>query len=230
MPFARVGGEQLYDFQRTEIESYLGARAINSYGCTETGALAGECPAGSLHVYADHVHVEIFNGDSPAGIGELGDLVVTSLRNTAMPLVRYRVGDRGRLSPERCRCGLPQPVVADLQARLEDRHTAADGRSHHGSVLVERLASFFAEPGFDFVRQVQFGQIDPRNWEVWVDVSGKLRAAENEEHTRKIVEDRLADIVCQIFGSDCQVKTHIVDAIPRKRGKFRYYRAVDQSG
>ena len=74
---------------------------FESYGSTEMGPIAHECPHGSRHIMADHVRLEIFNGDSPAAPGEFGDIVVTSLFNRAMPLVRCRIGDRRRILPIR---------------------------------------------------------------------------------------------------------------------------------
>jgi phenylacetate-CoA ligase len=228
--FARVGGEQLFQFQRNEIESFLCTRVINSYGSTETGALAGECPAGSLHVYADHIHLEIFDGDSPAAPGEIGEIVVTSLRNTAMPLVRYPVGDRGRLSPEPCRCGLPHPVLANLQARSEDMVCAADGRPRHASELAERLDVFFADPVADGVRQVRFHQQDTLTWEVWMDVADGFLSAKSGQCRRQAVEDRLAGLVREILGAGCDVKVHIADEMPRGQGKFQYVRLAKEAG
>ena len=219
--FARVGGEQLFRFQRNEIESFLCGRVINSYGSTETGALAGECPAGSLHVYADHVHLEIFDGDSPAAHGEIGEIVVTSLRNTAMPLVRYPVGDRGRLSRDACPCGLPHPVLENLQARSGDMVCAADGSAHHASELAERLDVFFADPVADGVRQVRFRQQDTLTWEVWMDVADGFLAAKS--CARQAVERRLAGLVRETLGAACDVTVHIADEMPRGQGKFRYF-------
>lgn len=228
-PFARVGGEQLFQFQRQQIESTLCSRAINSYGTTESGAVAGECTAGSLHIYADHVHIEILNGHTPARPGEFGDVVVTSLRNTAMPLVRYRVGDRARLLQERCDCGLPHPVIADLQARTEDIFCGADGHPHHVSEMAEGLGRFFADPASDGVRQIQFGQHDSINWDAQVDACETLRIAIDGEQARKTIEDRLVAVVRKTFGPDCFLKARFVAAIPRKQGKFRYCRATDHS-
>lgn len=229
-PFARVGGEQLFTFQRTEIESFLGARAINSFGCTETGALAGECRAGSLHVHAAHIHLEIFQGDSPAKIGDFGDIVVTSLLNTAMPLVRYRVGDRGRLSTERCECGLPTPVLTELQARNGDEIQAADGSWHHGARLVEGLDTFFGDSVSNDVRQINFAQIDSRTWEIWVDSAESLRTSKEDDPRRTAVEGHLARIVRQIYGTDCKASFRFVSELPRESGKYRYYRRIDRTG
>lgn len=100
-------GELIHDFQRHEIEQGLGARVIETYGCSETGTVGYECPAGSVHIFAEHVEVEILRNGKPARPGEAGDIVLTCTTNRVMPLIRYRVGDRGRLSPDPCRCGRP---------------------------------------------------------------------------------------------------------------------------
>ena len=216
-PYARVGGEQLFGFQRSAIERHLCARVLNSYGCTEIGAVAGECEAGSLHIYADHVHVETFDGSSPASPGEIGDIVLTSLRNPAMPLVRYRVGDRGRLALEPCRCGLPLPVLTDLQARGADTFLSADGRRRHGSELVSQLDAFFADPVSTGVRQAQFEQIGALAWRVWVEVH-------DDRVMGGALDARMAGLVREIAGEDCSVEVHAARTLPRVRGKFYYYR------
>jgi phenylacetate-CoA ligase len=224
--FARVGGEQLFPFQRREIETYLAGRAIDSYGATETGALAGECPAGAMHVYADHVHLEIFRGDTPAPVGAFGDIVVTVLNNPAMPLVRYRVGDMGRLSATRCPCGLPQPVLLDLQARSGDILTGPDGSLHHAAELVHRFETLFEEPLAEPVRQVRFVQDDSGRWQALVDAPQLVTVDECFDPARRLIEDRLATIVRQEFGPSVGVDTRYVASLPRESGKFRYYRAA----
>jgi len=223
-PFARVGGEQLFPFQRVEIEQFLAARAVDSYGCTEIGALAGECPAGSMHIYADHVHIEIFAGDAPVPPGEFGDVVLTAMANPAMPLVRYRVGDQARLSPDRCSCGLPHPVLLDLRPRSDDRFAAIDGRLRHGAELVEKLDGFFADAISTGVRQVQFEQEGPRSWRVAVALAEQAHATANSNETRPEMEQFFTRLVREKFGADCDVGLQIVTSIPTERGKFRYYR------
>ena len=225
-PFARVGGEQLYSFQREHIESYLCSRAIDSYGTTETGAVAGECPVGSMHVYSDHVHLEIFRDDAPAHPGEFGDIVVTSLYNLAMPLIRYRVGDRGRLSPEGCACGLPYPVLTDLQARSKDCFVLANGSVQHSSALIEQLRELFKQRCGDNVRQLQLRQNDSFTWEAWVE--GSDLAVTNSSNNANCAEIQtvVTNIIQHAAGSECEVIIHFVNELPREHGKFRYFRAA----
>jgi len=225
-PFARVGGEQLYSFQRDQIESCLCARAINSYGTTETGALAGECPAGSMHVYAEHIHMEIFRGDAPALPGEFGDVVVTSLYNLAMPLIRYRVGDKGRLSRDPCTCGLPYPVLTDLQARADDIFVMSDGSREHSSVLVERLGKIFESEHGDLVRQFQLQQKNGIDWEALVQVPESVVDQPHYGPGRAAIQDVVTRIIRQAAGPECDVAVGFVAQLPRKDGKFRYYRTA----
>jgi len=220
-PFVKLGGEQVYPFQRDEIAQHLGARVFESYGSTEMGPIAHECPAGSRHIMADHVYLEIFNGDQPAQPGEFGDLVLTSLFNRAMPLVRCRIGDRGRISPEPCPCGLPHPVLSELVGRAADMFVTADGKLVHGSELGRRLQLFLSKAPLGSVAQVLFQQKDAAHWNVLVESA----AGFNDE-----LAAQLRHIVHSTFGDNCRVDIERVALVPReKSGKYRYYRRAPQS-
>lgn len=218
VPFVKLGGEQVYPFQREEIAARLGATVIESYGCTEVGAIATECPAGSLHVFAEHVHIEILRDGVPVPAGEFGDIVATSLVNRAMPLVRCRIGDRGRLSAEPCGCGLPHPVLKDLVGRAADVFMAANGSTVHGSALGNGLRSFLSRAPLGAVGQVLFHQIDRSHWKVFVETGARFDEA---------VAAALRDVVRTTFGAECRVEIEPVTTVPREpSGKFRYYRPM----
>lgn len=220
VPFVKVGGEQLYPFQREEIQRHLGARVVQFYGCTEMGSIAAECPHGSLHIFSENVHVEVFHGNEPAPPGEVGDLVLTSLTNRAMPLVRYRVGDRGRIAPEPCPCGLPHPVLTDLTGRTVDVYATADGRQIHASAVGEGIGRVMASfPPGEF-RNLVLEQVRPDWWRVLVERDQEIGAA---------LSSALADAVRAPFGAQCRVDVERVPFISRERsGKFRYYRREHQ--
>lgn len=215
--FARVGGEQLFSFQRAAIERYLGARVIDSYGFTEVGAIAGECPAGSMHIYADQLRLEVLDRDRAVAPGDFGDIVLTGLRNTAMPLVRYRVGDRGRVLPNPCVCGLPHPVLADLQARASDQFETADGSKHHAESLLRSLLSLFESSTGDAVRELQFCELGRGTWRVSLELAPKV------DRVPDGVREQIERIVQDAYGGECSVSMQVVDRIPRQGGKFRYF-------
>jgi phenylacetate-CoA ligase len=82
---------------RRRIEERFGARCVDLYARTELGAVGFDCRAQdeSLHLNEDAFIVEVDDGE----------LVVTSLGQRGMPLVRYRTGDLVRLLDEPCGCG-----------------------------------------------------------------------------------------------------------------------------
>lgn len=216
MPFAKVLGEVLYQFQRREIEQGLGARVIETYGCNETGTVAYECPAGSLHVFAEHVEVEILRDDQPVPLGEIGDIALTCTTNRAMPLIRYRVGDRGRLSPDPCSCGRPHPVIAGIEGRTGDFLLTAAGVPVHGAALGEVLKQIIARFPPTTLGRVVFEQHDLQTWTVLV------QPGPDFGHD---VAALLVDGVKDIYGKACRVTVRLVPEIPREpSGKLRFYR------
>mgnify|MGYP001617948824 CR=1 FL=1 len=99
----------------------LGCEIFMSYACMEVGRIAVECSAHhGLHVNADHVLMEIMNGDRPARTGEWGEVVLTALNQSAMPFIRYRLGDLTAWAGESCRCGSTLPVIRAPEGRIEE--------------------------------------------------------------------------------------------------------------
>jgi phenylacetate-CoA ligase len=222
VPYVKVGGEQLYAFQREEIEYNLGARLIEAYGCTEVGSIASECPHGSMHILAN-VHVEIFRDGAPVPAGEFGEIVATTLINTAMPLVRVRIGDMGRISPEPCRCGRPQPVLTELRGRSADLLLATDGSALHSSVLGDALRRYAGEPPLGLAQTFMFAQIDRRRWRVEVEAP-KLSETSALQH-------QVLALLAETFGPGCDVEVELVPKILKEpSGKYRYYRTIGNSG
>jgi phenylacetate-CoA ligase len=141
---------------------------------------------------------------------------VTSLFNRAMPLVRCRIGDRGRISPDPCPCGLPHPVLAELVGRAADVFATADGRLVHGSELGRRLQLFLSRAPLGSVGQVLFEQVGATEWKVLV---------ESADGFDEALAAELRAIVHASFGESCKVCVERVALVPRENsGKYRYYR------
>jgi phenylacetate-CoA ligase len=119
-----LGGEPWTEAMREQIERALGITAVNFYGLSEMcgPGVAAECLARSgLHVQEDHFAVEVIDADGrPAAPGTEGELVFTTLTKEAMPLLRYRTGDIGRLVTGACACGRTMARVTGLRGRLDD--------------------------------------------------------------------------------------------------------------
>lgn len=110
-----VGGEPLSAARRARIGELWGTEVVEEYGATETGSLAGECPYGRLHLWADRAIFEVH--DPRTGVTKRdgrGQLVVTPLYREAMPLLRYNIEDEVEVSYGDCRCGWFLPEVKVL--------------------------------------------------------------------------------------------------------------------
>ncbi|MFN2495437.1 MAG: phenylacetate--CoA ligase family protein [Pseudonocardiaceae bacterium] len=111
-----VGGEALTEARRRRISRlWGGVPVLNDYGSTETGGLAGECPAGRLHLWADRLVFEVHDPRTgrTSGAGR-GQLVATTLYREAMPLIRYNLEDTVEVSDDPCDCGWQLPTVRVL--------------------------------------------------------------------------------------------------------------------
>jgi phenylacetate-CoA ligase len=125
-----TNAEPVFPHQRKAIEAAFGCPVRETYGMAEIVAAASECQMGRLHLWPEVGWVEVIDGNVPVEQGESGDLVCTSLLNLDMPLVRYRVGDRGALSASlgACSCGRTLPELASIEGRDEDVLYTMDGR------------------------------------------------------------------------------------------------------
>jgi phenylacetate-CoA ligase len=74
---------------RRILERAFNVPVFNLYGSTETGHLLMETEPGRLRASAETAYLELLNCDET----RIGDLVVTTLTNDFMPLIRYRIGD-----------------------------------------------------------------------------------------------------------------------------------------
>jgi phenylacetate-CoA ligase len=114
-------GETCAPSRLEKISRALNVRLVTAYGSTETNSLGLPCEHGACHLVEGRHYFEVVDPVSgsrvPAG-GE-GELVLTSLRTRAMPLIRYRTGDRVRVREEPCPCGAAGRVL-EHQGRVAE--------------------------------------------------------------------------------------------------------------
>lgn len=120
-----IGAEPHSEEQRKRIEDMLGVKAYNSFGMSEMcGPGVGfECKEqNGLHFWEDYYIVEIVNPETlePVPDGEIGELVLTSIRREAMPLLRYRTRDLTRVLGRGCPCGRNHVRLDRMRGRSDD--------------------------------------------------------------------------------------------------------------
>lgn len=122
---AYLGAEPYSEETRWKIEDMLKINVYNCYGLSEMGGpgVAFECQTKKgLHLWEDAFIAEIINPqtEEPVKPGEVGELVLTSLNRTAMPLIRYRTRDLTYFIPEPCLCGRTHMRIARILGRADD--------------------------------------------------------------------------------------------------------------
>jgi phenylacetate-CoA ligase len=111
------GSEVLNDHVRSRARSLFGVDISDNYGSTEA-FIAWQCPSGKYHINSEHVFVEIVDEQgAPSPAGEMGRVLVTTLQNNLMPLVRYEIGDYAVASVEQCQCGRTLPTLDRVVGR-----------------------------------------------------------------------------------------------------------------
>lgn len=211
----------LYPHMRETIERAFGAPVFNRYGSREVGDIACECECHrGLHVNPHTHHVEILREDgSPCAPGETGEVVVTSLINMAMPLLRYRIGDMAAWAHQPCSCGRHWPLLKEVSGRVSDVFRRRDG-SLVTPAYFNQFFRFAACSDLSFIVKYQLVQEDYTRLRLLLVVNIDKVTAQ-----RLIAEKRqaLGDLVRAAMGEDCLLDVQLVDEIPvTASGKFRY--------
>jgi phenylacetate-CoA ligase len=92
------GGAEVSPQLRANLEVCFASRVVDTYGMTEFGLIASESSAGELLIDTSAFAVEVVDEQGhPLSAGHVGELVISSLKNSAMPLLRYKTEDLGAL-------------------------------------------------------------------------------------------------------------------------------------
>ncbi len=201
-------GETLTSTHREIVRKVFDININDIYGCEEFGHMAFECNEHSgLHMITDSCVFEFLNGGAAVSSGEKGEIVITGLYNYTMPLIRYRIGDIGIPTDERCSCGRNFPLLKQVTGRNDDFLVLPSGTiiSPRNINVLEGI------PGI-----LQYQTIQEKRDKFFVKVvKGKEFTENTIEQIRNIIE-------AGCLGEDVSVQVEIVDEIPKERtGKIR---------
>lgn len=210
--FIHSAAETLRPFMRELIQDVFKCKVYDFYGSREVGPIAGECSHGKLHMLSFNNFVEVVDeqGKSVPPDQE-GRVLVTTLHNYSMPLIRYEIGDTA-VAGDTCTCGNSLPTLSRISGRITDSFLTADGSKIHGEYFTHLF--YFREWLSEFqVIQTALDRIDiyfvataaPLNSDI-VDIEKKVRV---------------------VMGNECQVLWHSVSSVPRTpNGKLLYTRSL----
>ncbi len=200
------GGEAVDDSLRERTRRVLGLDLRDNYGSTEA-FLAFQCPAGSYHINAEHVLIEIVDESGrEAAPGQIGRVLVTTLENYLMPLVRYEIGDYAVAARGECSCGRTLPLLGRVLGRQVNMFRKPDGSLTSGWKAIGTLRKFPEMKIFQAV-QKSIDQICVRY------VADQPLATESEGQIRAKFRDDLGEQVKVAFE-------HVTEIERASSGKF----------
>ena len=212
------GAEPWTDAMRREIETEFAIDAVDIYGLSEVigPGVAQECveTKDGPTIWEDHFYPEIVDPDTgtPLPDGEEGELVFTTLTKEAMPVIRYRTGDRTRLLPGSART---MRRMARIVGRTDDM-LIVRGVNLFPSQIEEQI---LACPGLSPHFRIELSR------------PGRL------DEVRLLVERRpgseddgsgLAERIKALIGLSVVVETRPEGSLPRSTGKAQ--RVIDLRG
>ncbi|MGH8670719.1 MAG: phenylacetate--CoA ligase family protein, partial [Burkholderiales bacterium] len=204
---ARAFGETLKPDLRELCQRAWGVPVIDTYSAEEIGYIALQCPRHEhYHVQSENVLVEILDEQGrPCTPGEIGRVVITTLHNYAMPLIRYQIMDYAQAG-EPCACGRGLPVITRVLGRERNLLTLPDGTLRWPSFLSQRWSSIAP------LRQIQLRQRSVENIDFYYVAQRVLSASE---------KSALVTVFQELLGYPFHIELHHVDEI-RYSPNFKY--------
>lgn len=122
-------GESTDTVLRNQLEDHFGLRIFDTYGAVETGIIAARCSeCGNYHPADQHLHFEALKSDGSLAVpGEVSNIYVTTLYNTAMPLIRFDIGDLVETG-EMYSCRRSKFSISRILGRRTQAFHLSDGR------------------------------------------------------------------------------------------------------
>lgn len=178
-----------------------------------------ECSAHQgIHYWADYYILEILNPETlePTAPGEVGEMVVTSLRKEATPLIRYRTRDLTRFIPGPCPCGNPLPRHDHILGRSDDMFIFRAVNIYPGQI--DHVLSQIPGTGSEY--QVHLYRKEDGRDVMLIKVEQHSTDSPDEE--KRLAEMVAGEIRRQIMVR-CQVEVLEYDTLPRTEGKSKRF-------
>lgn len=208
-----IGSERWGEKMRKRIAAELGVKLYDIYGLTEVyGPGIGiscdyEC---GMHMWDDFIYFEIVDPKTGEILpdGEIGELVITTLKKQGAPLIRYRTHDLTRIIPGDCPCGNPHPRIDIILGRTDDM-VKVKGVNIFPSQIEEMLS------GVDGASSEYQFMIDHMNGKDICTLFVEINAGENKYD----MEQRIQSAFKTKIGITVNVKPVDIGELPRSEKK-----------
>ncbi len=182
---------------------------VNLYSAREVGHLAASCPEGKLHLFEENRIFEIVRHGKRVSSGESGEIVVTTLKPYAMPMIRYNTEDIGKVSNDQCPCGRGLTILQEFEGRAGEMLYLSNGKIISPNYCC-RL--FMSQDFIGVIKRFQVIQKDELNLEI--------KIVKNSRFSDTLANN-LIRILKNSIGEDVSINLSFVEQIePQPSGKF----------
>lgn len=207
IPVIFTSSELLTGKARLQIENGFQARLYDIYGSTEFKEVAWQCRQGRYHINFQNVYLETESNESIEAFGG-SRLLISSLTNYAMPLLRFDIGDRAELDRGKCPCGRQSPYLRNIHGREADFIILANGKRISPYLLTMTIE---AQPA---IQKYQIVQKSPSELAIEF-----VARTDVDSHS---ISEPLTDKLRNLLDDDIRITFNKVDQIHRsKSGKFQ---------
>lgn len=188
-----------------------GVGVFDGFGTTETGTRGLECEyLAGIHLPEDLIVYEVVDeANRRVARGATGSkILITSLTNDALPLIRYELSDMVSLADGACRCGRPYARIASLEGRREEVLNLPARDGGHVNIHAGRLRSPLVRiPG---IRQFQVAQHADA-----LDIRVTIREDGRGPEILTLVQQEIRSALLQMGADVSDVRVQLVDSIER---------------
>ena len=211
------GAEPWSDAIRQKLDERLGIRAVDIYGLSEIigPGVAAECieARNGLHAWEDCFLFETINPDTGdvLAMGEVGELVISTLAKWAQPMIRYRTRDITRLETAPCECGRTHLRIMRITGRSDDMLIIRGVNVYPSQVESVLVGQPNIDPHYQLVLQRE-GNLDTLTIEV--ESSPGVNPDEYDAIARSVEH-----IIKSRIGVTCRTIVLSPGEVPRSQGK-----------
>ena len=157
------------------------AQVSNQYGLQELQSVGFTCPEGHMHLMVGNCYTEIVNQDKEG----IGDICITTLKNSIMPYIRFITGDKGKIDYDtKCKCGCKNPILHLTRGRNNDFIRRPDGNLMHPYVLLQLIEQITNE-----ILQYRITQTDYNSFTFELVITNPKSKSKIENVVRKFLEN-----------------------------------------
>ena len=215
-----IGSERWGEKMRKRIADELGVQLYDIYGLTEVYGpgigISCNCECG-MHMWDDFIYFEIVDPKTGKNLpdGEIGELVITTLKKEGAPLIRYRTHDLSRIIPGECPCGSRFPRLDTIMGRTDDMMKIKGVNVFPAQI--EEILKEFSEVSSEY--QIRISHLDGKDtMRIYVETNGTVDFLD--------LAKRIAATVKSRIGFTPLVKVVEIGLLPRSEKKTK--RVIDE--